>query len=84
MRGIVGMHPDESSNLLEFLARHIDQVRFHCRWRWQEGDLAIWDERSTVHRAVGDHFPQRRSVHRCVVDGDRPFFDAQRVAVPRS
>ncbi len=83
MRGIVGMHPEESASLLEFLARHIDQARFHCRWRWQEGDLAIWDERSTVHRAVGDHFPQRRSVHRCVVDGDRPFFDAERVAAPR-
>ena len=39
-------------------------------------DLAIWDERSTLHRAVGDHFPARRAIHRCVVEGDRPQFAA--------
>jgi alpha-ketoglutarate-dependent taurine dioxygenase len=36
----------------------------------------IWDERATVHRAIGDHFPREREVRRCVVDGDRPYFDA--------
>ena len=81
MRRIDGMTDDESTAMLAFLRRHIEQSRFHCRWSWQSGDLAIWDERSTVHRVVNDHFPQRRSVHRCVVDGDRPFFDpARRVA----
>ena len=79
MRRIVGMHPDESTALLDFLRRHIDSPRFHCRWSWTPGDLAIWDERSTIHMAVNDHFPQRRTVHRCVVDGDRPFFDAEAV-----
>ncbi len=74
MRRIVGMEDRESDAILEFLRRHIARSRFHCRWSWQTGDLAIWDERSTVHQAVNDHFPQRRSVHRCVVDGDRPFF----------
>ena len=75
MRRIAGMTPEESAAILEFLKRHIDRSPFHCRWRWQPGDLAIWDERSTVHQAVNDHFPQVRSVHRCVVDGDRPYFD---------
>ena len=37
------------------------------------GDLAIWDERATVHRGLADHYPQPREVRRCVIDGDRPF-----------
>ena len=75
MRRIVGMNPEESQAILGFLTRHIESPTLHCRWQWTPGDLAIWDERSTVHQAVNDHFPQYRSVHRCVVDGDRPFFD---------
>ena len=77
MKHIVGMHREESVALLRFLEEHINQVRFQCRWKWTAGDLAIWDERATVHQAVNDHFPARRTVHRCVVDGDRPYFDAQ-------
>lgn len=84
MKYIVGLNRDESDMILDFLRRHIDQSRFHCRWSWSSGDLAIWDERSTVHQAVNDHFPQRRSVHRCVVDGDRPFFDPAREAVAKA
>ncbi|MEE2672680.1 MAG: TauD/TfdA family dioxygenase [Myxococcota bacterium] len=80
MRGIAGMSPEESDPILDFLRRHIDNPRFHCRWNWTLGDLAIWDERSTVHQVVNDHFPQRRTVHRCVIDGDRPFFDPDAVA----
>ena len=72
MREIVQLAKDESEALLGFLGRHIDQPVFHTRWRWRVGDLAIWDERSTVHRALGDHFPRAREVRRCVIDGDRP------------
>ena len=80
MRAIAGMNTEESDAILDFLRRHIESPRFHCRWSWTLGDLAIWDERSTVHQAVNDHFPQRRTVHRCVIDGDRPFFDPEAVA----
>jgi len=80
MRFLVGMSSEESEAILGFLQRHIEGPRFHCRWSWTSGDLAIWDERSTVHKVVNDHFPQRRSVHRCVVDGDRPFFDFETIA----
>lgn len=73
MREIVGFSKLESDAVLDFLARHIDQPIFHARWRWQVGDLAIWDERATVHRGLSDHFPRTREVRRCVIDGDRPF-----------
>lgn len=82
MREIVGATPEESRTILDFLARHIDQPRLHFRWRWEPTDLAIWDERCTCHRGVSDHFPRRRAVRRCTVDGGRPFFDPDRQPDP--
>lgn len=72
MREVVGLTRSESDAILAFLGRHIDQPIFHARWRWGVGDLAIWDERATVHRGLSDHFPREREVRRCVIDGDRP------------
>ncbi len=72
MRDVVGLRANESDSVLAFLRRHIDQPVFHARWRWGLGDLAIWDERSTVHRGLADHYPRTREVRRCVIDGDRP------------
>jgi len=75
MRRVNGMHEAESRALLDLLARHIEDPRFHCRWRWEPGDLAIWDERSTNHRSAADHFPQARSIRRVEIAGDRPYLD---------
>ena len=75
MRRIDGMNDDESRALLDLLADHIKDPRFHCRWRWRPGDLAIWDERCTNHRSAGDYFPQSRSIRRIEIAGDRPYFD---------
>ena len=72
---IKGLRRVESDALLGFLAHHVADERFQCRWRWSAGDLAIWDERSTMHRAAADHFPQHRTVRRIEIDGDRPYFD---------
>ena len=60
----------ESDPLKAFLAQHVDRPEFAVRWTWREGDLAIWDERCTLHRALGDHYPNRRVVRRCTVDAE--------------
>lgn len=73
MESIVGMHPDESSVLLDWLRARIEDPNLQVRWRWTPGDVAIWDERCTNHRALSDHYPQHRVMRRCTVDGDRPF-----------
>ncbi|HEY6533429.1 MAG TPA: TauD/TfdA family dioxygenase [Acidimicrobiales bacterium] len=70
--GIVSMTDAESDALLGLLQRHLEDPRFHCRWSWRPGDLAIWDERSTNHRSAGDHFPQPRALRRIEVGGARP------------
>lgn len=68
----------ESRTVLALLDDHVKEPRLHCRWAWRQGDLAIWDERSTLHRAAADHWPHRRIIRRCEIDGDRPFFDPER------
>ncbi len=78
MTRVVGVSDDESRAVLDFVGSWIKDVRFHVRWHWSPGDLAIWDERSTAHRAAGDHFPHARSIRRLEIDGDRPFFDPTR------
>ena len=74
MDQIVGMHRAESDTLLDYLSSLIDDPNNQVRWAWQPGDVAVWDEASTNHRALSDHFPQHRRMRRCTVDGDRPVF----------
>lgn len=77
MHEIVGLPPRESDAILDFLAAHVAEPRFGVRWKWRPGQLAIWDERTTLHRGVSDHYPQRRVLRRCMVDGETPFFDPE-------
>ena len=74
MDQIVGMHREESDALLGYLARHIENPNFCVRWHWQPNDLAMWDEASTNHRALSDHYPAHRIMRRCTVEGSRPSF----------
>jgi taurine dioxygenase len=71
MHEIVGMRPAESAMFLRFLRSRLDDPNLHVRWHWREGDLAIWDERCTNHRALSDHYPRPRVMRRCTVDGPR-------------
>ncbi|GAB3243661.1 taurine dioxygenase [Chitinimonas naiadis] len=70
---IVGLQPRESDALLNFLYAHIARPEFTLRWRWQENDVAFWDNRITQHYAVADYLPQRRIMHRATILGDKPF-----------
>ena len=76
MDHIVGMHRDESDALLGYLNTLIENPNVQIRWHWRPFDLAVWDEASTNHRALSDHYPQHRMMRRCTVDGDRPYFRA--------
>jgi taurine dioxygenase len=60
--GIVGMDKDASDSLLDTLYGHILQPRFIYRYRWEPGSLAIWDNRSTWHKAMNDYRGHRRLV----------------------
>ena len=71
--GIKGLSRLESDALLEMLYRHCETPEFQCRFRWQPGSVAFWDNRCAQHHAMWDYFPQRRHGYRVTVKGDRPF-----------
>ena len=63
VRGIVNLPPIESEAILAMLLKHLARPDFAYRHRWEEGDVVIWDNRSTQHIAMAD-FTGRRVVHR--------------------
>ncbi|HZO03736.1 MAG TPA: TauD/TfdA family dioxygenase [Burkholderiales bacterium] len=67
-----GMTEQESAPLLEFLFRHQVKPEFTCRFQWQVGSLAFWDNRCTQHNPVNDYHGHRRVMHRITLAGDRP------------
>jgi alpha-ketoglutarate-dependent taurine dioxygenase len=72
VRGFVGLDSYESQILLELLQRRITVPENTVRWNWAPGDVAIWDNRATQHRAVDDYDDQYRLMHRVTVQGDVP------------
>ena len=72
-RHLVDVDPAESRQLLEILYTQAMFPEYQVRWRWQPGDIAFWDNRSTQHYASSDYHPNRRIMERITVVGDRPF-----------
>jgi taurine dioxygenase len=65
-----GMTAAESRPLIDYLVKHATQPRFTYRHRWQKDDLLIWDNRSTMHLALGDYDPAEvRELERTTVKG---------------
>jgi taurine dioxygenase len=70
--GFEGMTEAESKPLLDFLMEHGNRPEFTFRFRWQNGSIAFWDNRSTKHIALGDTGPFRRLMRRIQISGDKP------------
>src|SRR5919106_114909 len=49
------MTREESRPLLDFLQHHATRPEFTCRFRWDKGSLAAWDNRCTQHLAINDY-----------------------------
>ncbi len=73
---IEGLSAKESRWLLEHLYATASDVEVQCRFRWEKGSIAFWDNRTTQHFAVSDYFPERRVMERVTIAGDRPYFKA--------
>mgnify|MGYP003340163969 FL=1 len=66
------MTSEESAPLLGFLLQHAARPEFTCRFRWEKGSVAVWDNRCTLHIAVNDVWKFPRVMHRVQMCGDRP------------
>lgn len=67
-----GMTEEESAPLLNYLFDHQVTDEFVCRFRWEPGSLALWDNRSVLHYPLNDYHGYRREMHRITLRGDKP------------
>ena len=49
-----GMTEEESRPLIEYLNRHATKPEFVYRHQWRQDDILVWDNRCTMHQALGD------------------------------
>jgi taurine dioxygenase len=68
----VGMTEAESTPLLEYLFAHQVPPEFTCRFQWEPGSIAFWDNRCALHNPINDYHGFRRIMHRVTLAGDRP------------
>ena len=67
-----GMTEAESAPLIEYLCRHATRPENVYRHRWRVGDLLCWDNRTTMHRALGDFDPlEPRHMLRATLRGEK-------------
>lgn len=64
------MHHAESHDLLQRLMLHATQEQFTYRHKWQPGDLVIWDNTGSMHRAMPFEEGSVRLFHRCTLNGE--------------
>ena len=68
---IVGLTMNNSNSLKTYLANHMNKPEDQVRWRWESGDLAMWDNRVTMHYAVNDYMPEYRCMNRITIVRDK-------------
>ena len=68
----VGYSAADSRLLFDLFQNYIETLENIVSWRWEAGDVAIWDNRATQHRAINDYGDQHRVVRRVTLEGDIP------------
>ena len=74
--GFEDMTEAESLPILAYLFQHLERPEFTCRFRWEKGSVAVWDNRCTQHRALNDYHGERRVMRRVLIAGERPYRQA--------
>ncbi|MEU7998855.1 TauD/TfdA family dioxygenase [Micromonospora sp. NPDC049060] len=69
---IMGFTQTESRHLLDLFFQHMTSAEYTVRFRWQPGDIAFWDNRTTCHFAPTDfaHLDVERVMHRVTLLGE--------------
>ncbi|RED18794.1 TauD/TfdA dioxygenase family protein [Pontivivens insulae] len=69
---ILGLSDSESDAILNMLFEHAEHINYQIRFRWSLNDMAFWDNRCCMHRAIWDYWPEERKGRRVTVKGERP------------
>ncbi|WP_129781842.1 TauD/TfdA dioxygenase family protein [Peristeroidobacter soli] len=64
-----GWSERDSEALLSYLFIHGQRPEFQCRFRWEPGSIAFWDNIQVWHYAANDYHGQRRVMHRIAIKG---------------
>lgn len=64
-----GWTVEQSQPILDFLYAHGARQEFTCRFHWEPGSIAFWDNRATWHYAMNDYQGHRRIMHRITLEG---------------
>jgi alpha-ketoglutarate-dependent sulfate ester dioxygenase len=83
LQKLVGYSQTDSAHLVTILQSHVTRLENTVRWRWEEGDVAIWDNRATQHYAIDDYGKEPRVMRRVTVAGDVPISVGGRRSVAR-
>jgi taurine dioxygenase len=69
---IVGLSAGESRDILRLLQSYVTKPENVLRWRWEPGQLVLFDNRITQHYAVDNYDDLPRRLNRVTVAGDIP------------
>ncbi|SEQ96548.1 Taurine dioxygenase, alpha-ketoglutarate-dependent [Solimonas aquatica] len=72
-RHVVDMDFKKSAELLVRLRHWATQPQFVYRHKWTVGDMVIWDNTGTMHRATPYDPKSGRMLHRTKLQGEEPF-----------
>lgn len=67
-----GWTEEESAPLLQYLFQHQVKPEFTCRFPWEVGSIAFWDNRAALHNPINDYHGFKRSMWRITLEGDEP------------
>ena len=70
---IEGLNKQESKLILNYLFEHCEKTDFQIRYRWNKNDMAFWDNRCTLHKAIWDYHPMERKGRRVTIKGTVPY-----------
>lgn len=73
----------DGQRLFDLFQSYIAAPENTVRWNWKEGDVAIWDNRATIHYAVNDYGDQHRVVRVAFIESDVPVGVDGRCSVAR-
>lgn len=70
---VEGLNIEESKLILNYLFQHCEKTDFQIRYRWNKNDMAFWDNRCTLHKAIWDYYPMERKGRRVTIKGTIPY-----------